>query len=125
MIATMGGTFGYAVHLHFETRIGTVLNMGTTDSSTIPRDPLLSYTFAELSRIPMNDSKDYSPYKDDDFGEYGILKSGMLYTLDFILEQDIDNLSTYGITQTDLEELLLKLKNNDKILYQKLFEYLK
>lgn len=35
-VVTMGGTFGYAVHLHFETRIGIVLDMGTTDSLTIP-----------------------------------------------------------------------------------------
>lgn len=124
MVAKMGGTFGYDVHLHFETRIGTVLDMGTNDSLTIPRDPLLSYTFAEPYRIPMNDSKNSSTYKSDNFGEYGILKDGMLYTLDFILEQNYDSLLTYGITETDLEDLLLKLKNNDQTLYQKLFEYL-
>jgi|GEM_PF-4984032 len=139
IVATMGGTFGYAVHLHYETRIGTKLDMDTADSATIPRDPLVSYTYAEPYRLDIStptdsssiDFKDFDDLEDfdeledfDDVGEYGILKNSMLYTLDFILDQDPTSLSSYEITKEDLDELLNKLKDNNKTLYQKLYNYL-
>lgn len=124
LVATMGGTGGYPVHLHFETRIGTQLDMPTTDSATIPRDPLVSYTYNEPYRLPLNATIDSSTSEWDDHGEYGILKNSMLYTVDFILNQDPSNLSSYGITEADLEELLSDLKDNNT-LYQKLYDHLK
>lgn len=123
-VAIMGGTFGYVVHLHFETRIGTVLDMPTSDSATVPRNPLVSYTSAQPTRVALTDQKNSVDNKYDTFGEYGIMKNDMFYNLEFILEQDFDSLSSYGITQNDLEELLITLKDNNETLYLKLLKYL-
>jgi len=123
-IATMGGTGGYPIHLHFETRIGTTLNMGTSDSATIPRDPLVSYTDAQPYKLPVNFTKQSLVDSLDDVGEYGIVSNNMLYSVDFIMSHPISEVYNYGITDSELKELLSTLKANNSNLYEQLNDYL-
>lgn len=118
---------GFLVHLHYETRKISSYTENYSWGAALPLDPLQFYGGAIIQSYPMvtNRIEDYFDDSHKYDSQHGILKENTLFTLEYLLSMDYDEILDLDITDQELLELADRIENVDKNSYKKILKIIK